>query len=76
MSYGKPKPANARKSVLRYIAIFAKRYGYPPTMREIANGLGYGSKEAIRYHLRALRTQGIVDWQEGAGRTIRIREVA
>ncbi len=72
----KPKQAEARKVVLRYIRKFWREYNYPPTMREIAAALGYGSKEAIRYHLRALREQGIVDWQEGAGRTIRIVEAA
>lgn len=75
MSYGKPKPS-PRDRIMREIRRFWREYNYPPTMLEIANALGYSSKEGVRPHLRYLRERGVVSWQEGAGRTIRIVEAA
>lgn len=67
---------NTRTRVYLYIAAFWRQYGYAPQLREIAHALNLGSKETVRYHVRALRAEGKVEWTEGPSRTIRIKEAA
>jgi SOS-response transcriptional repressor LexA len=62
---------STRQRVVRHIHAFWATYHYPPTVREIAADLGLNSTEAVRYHLRALRAAGTIEWEEGNGRTIR-----
>lgn len=63
---------SSRERVRQYIKDFWQTYHYPPTMREIANGLNYNSVDAVRYHIKALREAGVIEWQEGNERTIRM----
>ena len=74
MGAGMKNKLSSRQRVVRFIHSFWHTYRYPPTMQEIANGLGMGSKETVRYHLQALRAKGTIEWQEGAARTIRLKE--
>lgn len=69
----KRKPTS-RQRVLQTIRQFWRAYHYPPTMKDIMHRLNFNSIEAVRYHLRALREQGVIEWTEGATRTIRIKE--
>jgi SOS-response transcriptional repressor LexA len=62
---------STRQRVVRCIQSFWATYHYPPTVREIAAALDLNSIEAVRYHLRALRAAGTLEWQEGNARTIR-----
>ena len=60
-------PAQAR--VYGWVAQFIEANGYPPTVEEIAIGLGYGSKSTVHNHLEILREKGFLT---GAGRKLRI----
>lgn len=53
---------------------FAK--GYPPTVRELGEALGYSpnSLMAVHYWLRELRDTGQVTWEPGKPRTLRVTE--
>jgi len=55
--------------VYGYVAQYSQDHGYPPTVQEIANGLGYGSKSTVQAHLNLLRDKGFL---EGTGRKLRL----
>lgn len=65
------KPST-RQRVLDYVACFWTMYHYAPTPAEIAIGIGLGSEEAVRYHLKALRADHKIEWRGGASRSIRL----
>ena len=60
-----------QKNVLAFIRQYMAEFGYPPTIRDIASNFGI-TTHAAYYHLTALKTKGLIDWKEGASRTIRI----
>lgn len=43
-----------------------------PTFREVMEPLGIRSTNGIAVHLKALRTKGLVTWDEKLSRTLRI----
>lgn len=57
--------------VLAAIRELAEVYHLPPTVREVAGHLGI-NPSAVHKHLRALRRDGHIDWDDGYQRTIRI----
>jgi len=58
-------------AILRFIATYRQSHGYPPTQREIAAEFGIYTNGA-KGHLEALRTKGMVDWERGKSRTLRV----
>jgi repressor LexA len=60
-------PAQAR--VYGFIAQYIDDHKYPPTVREIQLGLGYGSPSTVQVHMEILRDKGFL---AGAGRTLRL----
>lgn len=56
---------------LRAIADLCAETGYSPTVREIAFRLGI-SLSSAHYRLASLRAAGVITWQKGAPRTIRV----
>ena len=64
-----------QKNVLKLIADKVKEVGYPPTLQELADELGFSSKNAALKHLAALERKGYIGKREGgAARGIRILE--
>lgn len=61
----------AQKKVYGYIVSFIQRKGYAPTFREIGKGVGI-TPSVVNLHLSSLRAAGIVDWNIGKSRTIKI----
>lgn len=47
-----------QQAVLVYIETFMARHGYPPTVREIGDGMGIRSTNGVNDHLRALERKG------------------
>lgn len=62
-----PRQAEVLAEIERYMDV----WGIAPTVRELALVLGIG-KSAIHGHLVALRSQGIIEWNENLARTIRV----
>lgn len=54
------------------IKTFIQTYGYAPTYRELCKLTGIGSTCTIYAHLRRLRNTGLITFEEGKPRTIRI----
>jgi repressor LexA len=46
--------------IYEFVRGFVSEYGYPPSIREIAKGLGYKSTKAIKVHLDGLAAQGLI----------------
>jgi len=59
-------PPQAR--VFDFVRDFRAEHGYPPTVREIRDALGYGSPATVQRHLNSLRRKGYL---EGVGRRLR-----
>lgn len=62
-----PRQADA----LRIIGALTARYGYPPTLRELAGQMGIAEESAYEL-LLALRAKRLVVWRPGAARTLRL----
>lgn len=62
-----------QEAIRKYIEDFIGQRGYSPTFREI--GRHFGIKVRGSYdHLKALRRKGVVTWEPGVSRTIRLVE--
>ncbi|MGB9772883.1 MAG: transcriptional repressor LexA [Bacteroidota bacterium] len=49
-----------QRLVLKFIQVHLMKYGYPPTIREIANNLGVKWTRGIERHLDALQRKGYI----------------
>lgn len=56
--YGVPKLTKRQQLVLAFIARQVDDYGYPPTIREIGDGLRIKSTNGVCDHLKALERKG------------------
>ena len=57
--------------VLAYIEVFMMRNGFPPSIREISDGMGI-QIHSIHQHLHKLRTAGAITFEYGKARTIQV----
>jgi len=65
-------PTPRQKQVLNIIARHLQNYGYPPSLREIAAGLGVKNVFGIQRHLDALEKKGLLSRSGGSSRGIRL----
>jgi len=56
--------------VLRAISSLSLRYGYPPTLQEIAIEIGFLSKTSITKAIAGLLEKRLVNSKKGAARTL------
>jgi repressor LexA len=63
---------NPKMRIYEFVRGFAAEHGYPPSIREIAKGLGYKSTKAIKVHLDGLAAQGLIKRKLGHARAIQI----
>ncbi len=61
-----------QQEVLDFLTDTMARGGRPPTLREIAAHFGWASDNAARQHLRLLRQKGVIAYDEGVARGIRL----
>lgn len=70
-----PPPVNLKRvEVLRALYRLSRELGQPPTLRELSDALAGRAMATLFYHLRVLRSHGLVDGQDRAVRTWRITE--
>lgn len=62
--------------ILHYIKKYIALKNYPPTFREIAEGIGIKSVATVHTHLHKLKNSGKIDFEEEKPRTIRLKEGA
>ncbi len=63
---------HAEPEIVKAIRELTAEYGYPPTMREVATRVGVSSSDTIYQRLKMLRTEGLITWEEGKPRTLRL----
>ncbi len=61
-----------QKRVYSFIIRYRQQTGFPPTVREIAQGLGYKSPNNVRQHLRLIEQKGFIRLLPGKARGIEI----
>lgn len=72
VSNRRTRPLTARQTeVLDFIRDFIAQYGYSPSMRDIAEGIGFALKGA-QDHVTALERKGAIERDKGVARSIRI----
>ena len=62
--------------ILKLIADYTERWGFPPTRNEICEAMGFRSPNAAEEHLKALARKGAIEMTPGASRGIRLTEPA
>ena len=60
------------RKILDYITGYMLDHGYPPTTREISEGVGYTSTSTIFNHLRDMRADGLINYIDECPRTITV----
>ncbi len=61
-----------QKQILGFIKQYIDKYGYSPTLGEIAEAIGVSSLATVHEHLQALSTKGVIKRFEGAVRGIEL----
>ena len=61
-----------RRKILRFIDDYATDHGCSPTNREIAGAAGLKSGSSALHHLRELKAEGFLTYEEGSPRTVRL----
>ncbi len=61
-----------QSEILRFVQYFLDSEGYPPTRREIAEGMAYKSDNAAQEHLLAIERKGWIELRPGIARGIKI----
>ena len=62
------------RAVLGVIARYAARHGYPPSMQEIMDETGFGSKSVVGYSLDACEEAGLIVRARGLARAVTLTE--
>lgn len=65
-----------QQQIYEFIQTFSEQYGYPPSVREIGDHLGLKSPSTVHFHLKGLRSAGIISQTEGKTRSITVRSDA
>ncbi len=61
-----------QKDVLELIIKLAEEHGYPPTLAELARALGLRNRMTVHQHVAALKKKGLVHWEPGLNRSLRV----
>ncbi|MBI2597050.1 transcriptional repressor LexA [Candidatus Daviesbacteria bacterium] len=61
-----------QKQILGFIKQYIEKYGYSPTLGEIAEAIGVSSLATVHEHLQALAHKGVIKRFEGAVRGIEV----
>lgn len=61
-----------QRQIVDFIAQYIQKYGYSPTLQEIADALGVSSLATVHEHLQALQRKKVIKKYEGAVRGIEL----
>ncbi len=59
-----------QQNIYDYICAYSARYGYSPSVREIAAAVGLKSPSTVHFHLKALQEAGVISRSGGRPRAI------
>ena len=72
MTTQRERSADTQQRILIAIRCYQSKWGFSPTLREIADMTELKTPSAVRHQLDRLRAAGLVDWRDGASRTLRL----
>lgn len=55
-----------------YIQGFMEEFGYPPSVRDLAQAMSVSSTSTVWSRLKKLQVEGRVSWTPGRSRTLRL----
>lgn len=61
-----------QREVVRLIVELTDEHGYPPTLAELAKSMGLRNRMTVHQHVAALKKKGIVKWEPGLNRSLRV----
>lgn len=61
-----------QQQIYDYIVSFSEEHGYPPSVREIGEYVGLKSPSTVHFHLKGLKTAGLITKAEGKTRAITV----
>jgi repressor LexA len=61
-----------RQKIIEFIGRTVEERGYPPSVREIADGVGLASTSAVHHHLIALERDGLIERGSHSSRALRL----
>ncbi len=61
-----------QQQIYEFIQSFVELNGYPPSVREIGQAMGLKSPSTVHFHLKGLRSAGLISQAEGKTRAITI----
>ncbi len=61
-----------QKQILKFLREYIEKYGYSPTLGEIADAMGVSSLATVHEHLRTLAQKGVIKKFEGTVRGIEL----
>lgn len=61
-----------QRDVIRLIAGLTDERGYPPTLAELAQAMGLKNRMTVHQHVAALKKKGLVHWEPGLNRSLRV----
>lgn len=68
--------SNRQNEVFDFIVQSVRENGYAPSIREICTALDLRSTSTVHYHLTALAKRGLIQWEGGKNRAIKVLEGA
>ena len=66
---------HTRLAIYDFIVAFTEQYGFPPTIREIGQGLGLSSPGTVSMHLKHLEQDKLIERYANHARAIRVRGI-
>lgn len=67
---------DAQSKVLMFIDTYIDKRRYPPTYREISEGMDFASTNAVTNHMIALESKGFIKSERGRARAIWLTDKA
>lgn len=61
-----------QEDIQRFLISFERRYGFAPSINEIALGCGFQSNSGVQYQLEQLEVKGYIERLDRKARAIRV----
>ena len=67
------KGEDKQKKILEFVTNYMTENGYPPSIREICQGVGLSSTSTVHAHLETLKKNGLLEKADSKSRGIRVK---
>ena len=61
-----------QRDILEFLKRWNERHAYPPTVREVQQGLSISSTSVVDYNFKILERRGLIERAGGLSRSIRV----